>query len=391
MKLLGLICAGLATLGGMTSPAQAEILAMMLYETKSADSLKTLKLSGVGERREGILIMDVDPASAQFGAVMWDMPLANDTTSHHIFYDRTMTKGYITALTKRELGILDMTKNPYRRTTIPMPDCGMGEDVTFNEKNTRWYLTCMDSSTIIVGDVKTDKVIEVIQTPGVYPHGLAVNSKINRILATSTVKGDMTNPGETIIEIDATTHEILGSHKLSLKPSPSGEAPVEILFVPGAKNPIAYITNMFGNTLWTATWDKASRTFKTEQVFDFATENAGVPLEIYFNKAVDTMYVTSASPGFLHIFDVSKDKGHPKLIKSIKTGQGSHHIAFTKDEKMGFVQNSLLNLPGMSEGTINVVDLEKQEVISTIDTLVKMGMNPNVIVLLPENNAFAGH
>jgi len=66
-------------------------------------------------------------------------------------------------------------------------------------------------------------------------------------------------------------------------------------------------------------------------------------------------------------------------------------VAITKDESLAFVQNALLNLPGMSEGTITVVDLEKEEVIGHIDTLQKMGYNPNSIVLLPDWNALAGH
>lgn len=53
--------------------------------------------------------------------------------------------------------------------------------------------------------------------------------------------------------------------------------------------------------------------------------------------------------------------------------------------------NALLNLPGMSEGTITVVDLESEKVIKTIDTLKDQGLNPNSIVLLPEWNHLAGH
>lgn len=45
----------------------------------------------------------------------------------------------------------------------------------------------------------------------------------------------------------------------------------------------------------------------------------------------------------------------------------------------------------MSEGTITVVDLEKEEVVATIDTLTKAGLNPNSLVLLPQWNDMAGH
>ena len=110
------------------------------------------------------------------------------------------------------------------------------------------------------------------------------------------------------------------THKVSNKPSPSGEAPVEILFVPGANPPIAYVTNMFGGTLWTATWNAQKKDFDVAQVFDFATVKAGVPLEIYFNGANDKMYVTTAKPGHLHIFDI-KDPAKPTTDEDDRDGR----------------------------------------------------------------------
>ena len=54
----------------------------------------------------------------------------------------------------------------------------------------------------------------------------------------------------------------------------------------------------------------------------------------------------------------------PKLIKSIPTAEGAHrNVGITPDERYAFVQNALLNLPGMSDGSVTVVDLQKQEVM----------------------------
>jgi len=166
---------------------------------------------------------------------------------------------------------------------------------------------------------------------------------------------------------------------------------LKILFVPGANPPIAYVTNMYGGSLWTATWDPQNKAFDVAEAFDFATVKAGVPLEIYFNGKADRLYVTTAKPGHLHIFDISNSAAKPQLIKSIPAAEGTHHVAITKDEKFAFVQNSLLNLPGMSDGSITVVDLVKGEVIGSIDTLKEQGFNPNSIVLLPQWNHPAGH
>lgn len=370
---------------------QAEILAMMNYESKTADSLKALKLSGPGERREGIAIIDVDPTSEAFGKILMDIPMPADQVVHHIFYNRTMTKAYITSLGQPSLLVMDMQRFPYRMNPIALDGCQMAEDVIFDEKNERWFTTCMNSGNVFVGDASSDAVLAEIKLPGTYPHGIAINSEANRILVSSTISGDLKSPDEIVSVVDATTYAPLGSHRLSVKPEGSGEAPVEILFVPGAKTPTAYVTNMFGSTLWTMTWDEGAKEFKPEQVFDFATLEAGVPLEMYFNDAGDRLYVTTAKPGQLHVFDVGMDPGKPSLIESLPAGEGAHHVAITKDEKYGFVQNALLNLPGMSDGGVTVIDLQQHKVLGSMDTLKNAGFNPNSIVLLPEWNHLAGH
>lgn len=379
-----------AALAGTTS-VRAEILAMMNYESKPADDLKSLKLSGDTPRREGIAIVDVDPKSPAFGRVISDIPLSPKTVAHHIFYDRTMKKAYLTALAEPALQVIDMTQNPYRVSVLPAPGCSVGEDVIFDEANKRWYLTCMGSGTVVVGDVDTDKVIGTIDLPGTNPHGLAIHSGIDRILVTSTITPDLQSPQEVVSIVRASDLKPLGQIKMSDKPSPSGVAPVEILFAPAAQTPTAIVTNMFGHSLWALEWDAGKSEFKPHAIFDFQSVGAGVPLEIYFNDAGDRMYVSTASPGHLHIFDVSGGLLQPKLLSSIATANGAHHVAFTKNFDLAFVQNSFLNLPKMRDGSVTVVDLKSGKIVANMDHLKNDGFNPNSIVLLPQWNALAGH
>jgi DNA-binding beta-propeller fold protein YncE len=375
-------------------PATAEILAIMNYESKPADQLKSLKLSGDTARREGLAIVDVDPESPNFGGIVADIPIDPETVAHHIFYDRTMSKAYITGLQQPALQVLDLTKNPYRLSTIETPTCTMGEDVILDEANERWYLTCMGSGNVIVGDVATDQVVGEIELPGTYPHGLAINSAIDRILVTSTITPDLTGPDEFVSVVRASDLEPLGKIRMSDAESPSGVAPVEVFFVPGAEPATAIVTNMFGHTLEALVWDADAQEFERETIFNFAEHGAHVPLEIYFNddENPDRMYVTTAmKPGHLHIFDISEGPTRPKLLKQITTADGAHHVGFTPDFKYGFVQNSFINLPDMSDGSVSVVDLESGEVIASMDTLKNAGFNPNSLVLLPEWNHLAGH
>ncbi len=388
-----LLAAGAATFALLPSFAVAQIHAMVNYETKSAESLKVLKTPmSPGARKEGIAIIDVDPKSKTFGQILQDLPLPADLVAHHIFYNRDQSKAYITALGKPELRVIDMKKKPLTIKVVPVAGCAVGENIVFSEDNSKWYLTCMGSQAMIMGDAKADKPVKTVKLPKPYPHGIAIHDGIDRILLTSTVRAsDLGDAGEHITAVEASTGKVTGTYKVSKKASPSGEAPVEILFVPGAKTPVAYITNMYGGTLWTATWNAAKKDFEVEQVHDFAAQKAGVPLEIYFSPKADRLYVTTAKPGHLHIFDIGANASKPKLLKTISIAEGAHHVAFTKDWRYAYVQNALLNLPGMSDGSITIVDLKTEKVIGSVDTLKNKGLNPNSIVLLPEWNHLAGH
>jgi DNA-binding beta-propeller fold protein YncE len=383
----------LAAALGIPALASAEILAMMNYESKSAESLKALKNPvAPAARKEGIAIVDVDPGSKNFGKIVKDIPLPADLVAHHIFYNHDMSKAYITALGKTELRVMDMKSKDYAMTTISMPGCSVGEDVIFSPDHKRWYVSCMGSQSMVVGDARNDKVLSTIKVAAPFPHGLAISGDADRILLTSTVRAsDLGDAGEVISAVEASSGKVLGTYNVSKKPSPSGEAPVEIMFVPNAKPAIAYVTNMYGGTLWTASWNKEKKDFEVAQAYDFADAKAGVPLEIYFNKAASRMYVTTAKPGQLHIFDISAKPGEPKLLKSIAAAEGAHHVAFTKDGKYAFVQNALLNLPGMSDGSVTVIDLQAGSAVASMDTLKNAGLNPNSIVLLPQWNDLMGH
>ena len=50
-----------------------------------------------------------------------------------------------------------------------------------------------------------------------------------------------------------------------------------------------------------------------------------------------------------------------------------------------------LNLPGMSDGSVTIVDMKSEKVVGSMDTLKKTGFNPNSMVLLPKWNDLAGH
>jgi DNA-binding beta-propeller fold protein YncE len=375
------------------SAAFGEVLGLVNYETKSADSLKTLKHPiAPPARKEGLAVIDLEPGSKRFGQILKNIDLPGDTVAHHIFYNRDQSKAYITALGRAELRVIAMGDPNLTVKTISIPDCLVGEDVVLSADNKTWYVSCLGSDAVIVGDAVTDTPLRTIKLPLKYPHGIAIHNGIDRILVTSTVRAsDLGDPGEAIGVIEASTGRWLGEVKVSTRPSPSKAAPVEILFVPKSDPPVAYVANMYEGTLAVLTWNPATKRFTSSQAFDFGSMKMGVPLEMYFTPDGGTMYVTTAKPGHLHTFDLSKNPAVPVHKKAIPAGEGAHHVAFTQDWKYAFVQNALLNLPGMSDGSITVIDLQQGDVVASMDQLKETGYNPNCIVLLPKWNNLAGH
>jgi len=363
----------------VTTLAQAEILAMLNYESKPEQSV----------RKEGLAILDVDPKSPTFGKMLMDIPLPSDLVAHHIFYNRDQKKAYITALGKSVLHVLDLTRFPYRMKTVETPDCQVLEDIVFSQDNRTWYLTCMGSSTVVIGDATTDKPLKTVSAPASqtpfasYPHGSTVHNGIDRLLVTSTLRpSDMGEPGETVTVLEASSGKVLSTHKVSLKPSPSKAAPVEVMFSHGAEPPVAHITVMLEGTLWVGVWNPTSKDFAFQQVDDYSLRGQGMPLEMLYNRKGDRLFVTTAKPGHVNIYDNS-DPQRPKFLQTIPAAAGAHHLVLSPDEHYLFVQNSLLNLPGMSDGSITVIDVTKGEPVASIDTLKNQGFNPNCIVLLP--------
>ena len=367
-----------------TSVASAELLALLNYESKPNQPV----------RREGIAIMDIDPESTDFGKILMEVPLPPDLVAHHIFFNRDRTKAYITALNKSVLHAVDLTRFPYRLRPIEVPECQVLEDLVVSEDNRTWFLTCMGSSTVIMGDAVTDKPTKVVRTnEGApvsvrYPHGIAIHNGINRVLITSTVKPDMSEAGDSVTVIEATTGAVLSTHRVSSKEAPSKSAPVEVMFSPNVTPPVVHITNMMEGTLWAGVWDPTTMSFSFHEIDDFGPRQQGVPLEMLYNAKGDRLFVTTAKPGFVNVYDNS-DPRHPKFLQAIPAANGAHHSLLSPDEHYLFVQNSLLNLEGMSDGSVTVIDLRKGgTVVGSIDTLKSQGFNPNCIMLLP--NHFRG-
>lgn len=362
--------------------AQAEQTALVLFETKGMTT---------EPRREGMAIVDIDPASPDFGEVLAEYPLPPGTVGHHIFYSPDRGRAYVTSLGSPVLHVFDMTAQPYRRTEVPVPDCIVGEDVAFSPATGRWFLTCMGSSKVVVGDLESDEVLEVWDLPEPWPHGITVREDLGRVLVTSTANpAVMGEYGDSVTELDLATGEVIAVHSTRVAGAEAPSGPVEIFFVPHAEPPVAYVTNIPQGDLWIAEWDPESESFAFRQGFDFAALGQGMALEVYFDEEAEKAYVTTASPGHVNAFDIS-DPRNPRHLGAVATAPGAHHMAFSADGALAFVQNGLMNIDGINDGSITVVDLASLEAVDSIDTFKEAGFTVNMIEGMPDEPRAHAH
>lgn len=378
----GTLLASVALAATLAVGAQAEQTALVLFETKGMETTP---------RREGIAMLEIDPKAPDFGQVLAEVPLPSDTLGHHIFYNPTRDRAYVTSLGRSELVVLDMTEMPFRKKVVPIEDCQVGEDVAFSEATNRWFLTCMGSSNVIVGDAATDEVLEVWDLPEPWPHGITVRDDFGRVLVTSTANpADPTQFGDSITELDLATGEVVAVHPTADAGSEAPSGPVEIFLVPHAEPPVAYVTNMVQGDLWLAEWRPEEERFELREAFDFAGIGQGMPLEVYFDEAKALAYVTTAMPGHVNAFDIS-DPRAPAHLGAVATAAGAHHMAFSEDGRLGYVQNGLMNLEGVNDGSITLVDLQTLEAVGSIDTFKEAGFTVNMIEGMPDDPRAHAH
>ena len=194
----------------------------------------------------------------------------------------------------------------------------------------------------------------------------------------------MSEAGDTVTVLEASTGNVLSTHRASSKPSPSKTAPVEVMFAPNESTGGAHYEHARGDIVVGDLGYEDQERFRFSRWTTSAPRQQGMPLEMLYNAKGDRLYVTTAKPGFVNLYD-NTDPRHPKFLQAIPAAPGAHHSVLSPDERYLFVQNSLLNLEGMSDGSITVIDLTKGTVLRGIDTLKAQGFNPNCIMLLPNH------
>jgi len=354
----------------------------------------------IGERQDdGLAIIDVNPNSETFGEILQDIPVGKEIRMHHPFYNSDKSKLYNTALSGERLYRVNLHEDTiFDVTPIDTGSCSVGEDMHFSQDGSRYYLTCMGSDNVIIFDGENDKRIGEIASdknsnPGSfvrYPHGIAGDEKIDRLIFTETVAPTLDDFGTRVSIVEFSTGRLLSNIEL-LQDENLPSAPVEVQFHP--TEAIAYVSGMHDGTVWVLVWDEDTESFEKMLVDDGKTREQGMPLDITFGPG-GNLYVSFAVPGVVNEYNL-EDPAQPKLLRTMDAQPGAHHVSFSPDNKYMFVQNNLLNLNGINSGTISVIDFETGDSIAVLDSLIEKNMmiesldllipDPNVRVTTPEN------
>ncbi|MBI3962188.1 MAG: YncE family protein [Deinococcus sp.] len=379
MKRLWVLLAILAA-----TTAGALYWASQYFSRQKQPILAVVDYTSTSGEADGVALVDLNPRSATFGQILQKMPIGPGVSPHHLYYNRDRSKLYTTALGGERLYRIWLQEDRIARATpINTGACLVGEDLYFSEDGSKFYLTCMGSSTVMIFDAHTDTLLDQIQAPAPevpyikHPHGISVNERLDRMIVTETISPALDDPGTNVTVIEFSTGQVLSTHPVA-RAEARPSAPVEVLFLPG--QPIAYVTAMLDAALWKITWN--DQTVALAMVDDGTPRGHSWPLEMYIGPD-GHLYVSFAQPGVVNVYSL-QDPHSPRLVRTLPADAGAHHIAFSADRQLMFVQNNLLNLDGMNAGTLTVVDLSSGRKIATVDAFVEQGLQPASLELLGE-------
>jgi len=329
------------------------------------------------ETKHSLAIVELDPESDNFGAILQEFEMPDLVHPlHHLYYSPT-GRLYSTGLDPKcslaEVALArDATGAPVINGVTCLDTGGqqVGEDIIWHSVNGTEYMFVTflagtgvdqpDGGSVGVFDPQSNAVVKIIearksQVPQgapfiMYPHGISAYG--DRLVVTSTVHADLASGvgnGITVIDLNTMT-PIQNIVTEDVKPVGFPSSPVEVLFVrpqivPGVA-PAVLVNSMFGFETWKVPYNESDKSFGAPvKLYDGASIGTGVPLEFY--GSADELFITHAVPGVVKRYQLS---ALPELVSSgpdITAEAGAHHLLFytaTSGRKLVAVQNNLLNL-----------------------------------------------
>lgn len=205
------------------------------------------------------------------------------------------------------------------------------------------------------------------------------------MMVTSTIHPDVTTGvGNTVTTIDLDSNEPIATQLVADSPSDLS-SPVEVILLRDDLPPYALVTTMLGGDIWIARYKERTGRFGSfTKVVEGSEHGVGWALEFYIHENCFgelELYVSFASPGVIHVYSLESLPRLP-LVRTLPAAPGAHHMTFFKTasgREVVAVQNNLLNMEGLNDGTIMVLDVYTGEVVDTLDMAGLYGLMPESI------------
>lgn len=363
---------------------------------------------GLNGAKDGVAVMDLDPASLFFGGILDKEDIATGVLPHHLYFNRGEDRLYTTALGGSFLYEIDLRWDLLGRPSIagvvPIDTHGntVGEDMYFTRDHSRYYVTFMggdgsaQGGSVAMFDADDNSLLDVIvaSRPAdpastdpyiMYPHGISANEDVGRLMVTSTIHPDLaTGVGNTVTSIDMSTNEPVQTYLAAGSPGELS-APVEVLLLRDDLPPFALTTTMLGGDIWISAYDPATGEYgQFTKAVEGDDHGLSWALEFYVHtngRGEKELYVTFGVPGVVNVYSLD-NLPTLTLERSFPAGAGAHHMVFfqtTLGREMVAVQNNLLNLPGLNAGTITVHDVYTGALLGTVNMRSRYGLMPESI------------
>lgn len=360
-----------------TETATAPAPAPLARNAEDGQAMVLLRGLPTLDTKHSVAIVELDPESPDFGAILQEHELPDlELPLHHLYYSPT-GRLYSTGLDPKcslaEVGLArDATGKPVINGVQCLDTGGLqvGEDIIWHSVGgtERMIVTFMggtgieqqDCGAVGIFDAQSNALVKIIEArqsqvargaPYVlYPHGLSAYG--DRLVVSSTVHpilGKGVGNGITVIDLSR-LEPVQFIVIEEAKPVNFPASPVEVLFVrpdivPDA-TPAVLVNTMFGFETWKVPYNVAEKSFGTPvKLYDGASHGTGVPLEFYGNE--NELFVSHAVPGIVKRYQLA---ALPELVSSgpdIVAEAGAHHMLFytaASGRKLIAVQNNLLNL-----------------------------------------------
>lgn len=358
---------------------------------------------------DGVVLMDLDPESEDFGKILQQRAIGAGVLPHHLYFNHEENRLYTTALGGENLYEIKLDNGEDGLPTmgwIKGIDTGgsiVGEDIYFTRDGSRYYVTFMGgqggdkAGSVGVFDAHTNELLETIVAPVpddlpsdqpfiLWPHGISANEDRGLMMVTSTIHHELTKGmGNTVTLIDMETNQPIKTYLVS-ESWDEFSSPVEVIMLRDGLPEVALVNTMIGGDVWMAEYDEASGLYgEFSKVVEGDDSGLGWALEFYIhenNEGEKELFISFAVPGVVNVYSLDDLPGQLTLKRQLPAGLGAHHMTFFETEsgrEVVAVQNNLLNLDGLNSGLITVVDIMTGEVLAELDMPAEYGLMPESV------------